>query len=241
MRVLVSVATTADARAAVEGGADIVDAKDPSAGALGAVTLPRLREICDAVAGARPLTAALGDAAHEAAIERHTRAYAEAGASLVKVGLLGTTDAVALLRAAVRGVAGTGAGVVAVAYADAGPGEGPSPVTVLEIAVRAGARGVLIDTLRKDGPGLLGVMPPDALARWIASSRTAGLLVALAGKLTEADLTVIGRLQPDIVGVRGAACIGGRSGYVSADLVRLLKASALSAGPTAAPAAAASW
>ena len=62
MRLLVSVATAADARAAIEGGADIVDAKDPGAGALGAVTLDRLREIRDAVAGARPLTAALGEA-----------------------------------------------------------------------------------------------------------------------------------------------------------------------------------
>src|SRR5688572_21629939 len=92
MRLLVSVATAADARAAVEGGADIVDAKDAGAGALGAVSLDRLREIGDAVAGARLLTAALGDASDDGAVERDVRAYAGAGAALVKIGLLGTTD-----------------------------------------------------------------------------------------------------------------------------------------------------
>jgi HAE1 family hydrophobic/amphiphilic exporter-1 len=62
MRLLVSAAGARDARAAVDGGADIVDAKDPSAGAIAAVTLDVFREIADAVAGRRPVTAALGDA-----------------------------------------------------------------------------------------------------------------------------------------------------------------------------------
>ena len=113
MQLLVSVATAADACAAVEGGADIIDAKDPSSGALGAVTLERLREIVEAVAGRRPLTAALGEAEDERALERDARAYAGAGAILVKIGLLGTTDTArseSLVSAAVRGVSGTADG-----------------------------------------------------------------------------------------------------------------------------------
>ena len=35
MKLLVSVADAAEARAAIEGGADIIDAKDPTTGALG--------------------------------------------------------------------------------------------------------------------------------------------------------------------------------------------------------------
>ena len=224
MRLLVSVATADDARAAVEGGADIVDAKDPAAGALGAVTLARLREIRDAVGGARPVTAALGDAQDEGAIERQACAYADAGATLVKIGLRGVTDArvaEALLAAAVGG-AGATAGVVAVAYADADAASALSPWSLIDVAARTGSRGVLIDTMNKNGPGLLELQAIDKLARWTASGREAGLLVAVAGKLQADDVERLAGIGPDVVGVRGAACDGGRQGRVSAERVATL-------------------
>jgi (5-formylfuran-3-yl)methyl phosphate synthase len=225
MRLLVSVATAEDARAAVEGGADIVDAKDPEAGALGAVTLARLREIRDVVAGSRPLTAALGDGADPPAIERMARDFAETGVSLVKIGLLGaphTRDAVKRVRAAMRGAAAHGRGVVVVAYADASAAEAPRPAAVIDIAMCAGARGVLIDTVHKHGPGLLSVTSVDALRRWAAAARAVGLLAAVAGKLTGPDLGRVAASGADVAGVRGAACIGERNGQVSSQLVREL-------------------
>ena len=89
MFLLVSVATPADAAAALAGGADLIDAKDPAAGALGAVTLQTLREIRATVAGARTVTAALGDATDEDEVERTARGFAAAGARFVKVGFAG--------------------------------------------------------------------------------------------------------------------------------------------------------
>lgn len=225
MRLLVSVATADDARAAVEGGADIVDAKNPDAGALGAVTLDRLREIRDAIGGARPLSAALGEAADEHALVRNARAYAEAGATLVKIGFFGTRQrarAESLLAAAVDALSTTPCGVVAVAYADADLASSLPPDTVVEAAARGGARGVLIDTIDKQGPGLLGVMSPSAVIRWVSAGHAAGLLVAVAGKLSASDMDVIRNAGADVAGVRGAACVGGRTGRVSAELVRQL-------------------
>ena len=52
MRLLVSVRDVRDARAAVRGGADIVDAKDPRRGALGPVTHRILARIRAAVPSA---------------------------------------------------------------------------------------------------------------------------------------------------------------------------------------------
>jgi uncharacterized protein (UPF0264 family) len=225
MQLLISVATAADARAAVEGGADIVDAKDPGAGALGAVTLARLREIWEAANDTQPLSAALGDATDEQVVARDTRACIEAGAYYVKVGLLGTTNvgrAEALLSAAVSGFASSCGGVVAVAYADADPSAALSPGAIVSAAARARARCVLIDTLHKSGPGLLGVMSPSELDRWIATAHDAGLWAAVAGKLTAAELPVVAGLGADVAGVRGAACFGGRNGRVSAELVATL-------------------
>src|SRR5439155_15237045 len=121
MQLLVSVSNAAEAAAAIEGGADLIDAKDPRSGALGAVAPDVLRAIYAAVGGSRPVTAALGDAADEDAIERRARAFTAAGAQLVKVGFAGISDigrVASLLGAAVRGADGHGA-VVAVFYADA--------------------------------------------------------------------------------------------------------------------------
>src|ERR1700681_4847230 len=105
MRLLVSVADATEATAALAGGADVIDAKDPHVGALGAVPVDVMRRIHAAIAGARPVSAALGDATDEAAIKRDARAFVAAGALFVKVGFAGIADAAraaALTAAAVR-------------------------------------------------------------------------------------------------------------------------------------------
>ena len=229
MRLLVSVGSATEAVAALVGGADVIDAKDPLAGALGAVSVEVLREIHAAVAGSRPVTAALGDATDEAGVEREARAFAGAGAALVKIGFAGIACAErveALTAAAVRGAAagrqGT-SGIVVVAYADSDRVTSLPPDAFVTLAARAGADGVLLDTADKAGPGLRGLVPPGALAEWAAKVHGTGLFVALAGKLTSADFPFVRDAGADIAGVRGAACEGGRIGCVTSDRVRLLR------------------
>ena len=62
MRLLVSVRSAAEAAMAASNGADIVDAKEPDAGPLGAVKAPVLQEIELALPAHVPLGVALGDA-----------------------------------------------------------------------------------------------------------------------------------------------------------------------------------
>lgn len=232
MQLLVSAASAADATAALKGGADVVDAKDPAAGALGAVAPGVLREIVARVAGARPVTAALGDAASEDEAERAAHAAAAAGAALVKLGFAGVAGAeraTLLARAAVRGAAAGGArpaGLVVVGYADAAAAHSLPLHAVIGVARASGARGVLVDTAAKGGPGLFGLLTAAEAAAWVADARAAGLLVALAGRLAEGDLALARAAGAHIAGVRGAACVGGRAGTVSAALVRALAAAA---------------
>ncbi len=245
MYLLVSVRDAAEALAAVAGGADIVDAKEPNAGALGAVGLDRFRRIVEAVNGRCPVTAALGDATDEEAVARDAVAYMRAGAGLVKIGFAGTRDArhvERLVAAAVRGAsaferhrpadvitsgenarsAGDPPGVIAVAYADAHAVAAIAPDALIESASCAGARGVLLDTACKSGPGVCELMATPELAAWIDRARSADLLVAVAGKLTADQLLVVRDAGADIAGVRGAACENGRTGSVTAALVRRL-------------------
>ena len=76
MRLLVSVADVEEAAAALAGGADVIDAKDPRAGALGAVQARVLREIRAGIGDARPVTAAIGDGSDEIAVEAIAHEFA---------------------------------------------------------------------------------------------------------------------------------------------------------------------
>ena len=242
MQLLVSVMGSLDAAAALDGGADLIDAKDPAVGALGAVSIDQFHRIVGTIAGTRPVTAALGDAFDEAVIERSARTFAAAGAAFVKIGFAGIDegDRVArLIAAAVRGARigaadGYGAaapdlssenrGVVAVAYADAGRARSISSHGLVDVAARAGASGVLLDTFDKQHGGLRDLIAPPALGAWVAAAHEAGVFAALAGKLTASDLPFVRDAGADIAGVRGAACEGGgRTCRVTADRVRLLR------------------
>jgi uncharacterized protein (UPF0264 family) len=220
VHLLVSVASAAEATEAIAGEADIIDAKDPGAGALGAVALDVLQGIRAAVAGTRLLSAAIGDAGDEEDTRQRAAAYAAAGAALVKLGFAftaGESSVEAVLAAAVDGAAPSG--VVAVAYADrltidAG--------VLIDIAARTNVHGVLLDTADKSGPGLRALIAPAALAEWIAHAHRRGLIAAVAGQLTAPDLSFVRDAGADIAGVRGAACDGGRQGRVSRKRVRSL-------------------
>src|SRR2546426_7669038 len=91
MQLLISIAGPAEARAALYGGADVIDAKDPRRGALGPVPPQRLRAIRAAIGSARPLSAALGDAGDASAIAAAARAAALVDVWYVKVGFAGVT------------------------------------------------------------------------------------------------------------------------------------------------------
>jgi uncharacterized protein (UPF0264 family) len=234
MQLLVSVANATEALDAVTGGADLIDAKDPVRGALGAVPLSTLRQIHLAVAGRRVVSAALGDADDEPAVERMASDYAATGVGFVKVGFAGVSSSLRVARliaSAVRGVQAAHAprcGVVAVAYADTGGITSVDRMALVDAAAGEGAIGVLLDTEHKQGPGLLGLVSPGVLAHWVALARQRALTVAIAGKLTAENFPVIYDLGADIVGVRGAACASGRSGPVVASRIRELRATLLS-------------
>jgi (5-formylfuran-3-yl)methyl phosphate synthase len=270
MRLLVSVADAEDARAAVEGGADIVDAKDPAQGALGPVAPATLEAIVQAVDGARPVSAAVGDALVARPDGDRARALlaliavasgpgargqrpevrgqrsearsqrpevrgegqrAEAGEvvalpglAFIKMGFgpgLGRLRAMAHAAAVVDAACTTSCGVVLAGYADAGP-DHLACDAVIEIALRCGAVGVLIDTLDKRGPGLFATASSATVARWVGAAHDGGLSIALAGSLGVGDVERVRDLDADILGVRGSVCDGGRGGRVSIARVREL-------------------
>jgi uncharacterized protein (UPF0264 family) len=231
MRLLVSVRSAAEAVAALTGGADIVDAKEPSRGSLGAVTATVLRGIAAALPPAIPLSVALGDFDRvdtvAAAVAGVARLPARMAPVYYKLGFLGA-DAPAADRILVAALDAAAARpdrplIVAAAYADHEQACAPAADALASAAARAGAAGVLIDTHTKDGRDLLHWMPPAQLRGWIRDARRAGLLTAIAGSLDGPGMLAAADCGPDIVGVRGAVCEGGRGGVLQAERVRSVR------------------
>lgn len=231
MRLLVSVRDAHEAQLAAAAGADVIDAKDPAKGALGPVPAGDLEAIAVAIGGKRVISAAVGDVADDpsgAAIEAAAGAAARAGVGLAKLGMgpgspipmaIDGTRVLDVLRA--EAVGDVACGLVLGAYADA-PADARYPYAVLEAAAQCGAAGVLLDTVHKDGRTLFDVMPAEAVAAWATAAHSAGLFVALAGSLGTPDVSVARDSGADVIGVRGAVCIGGRTGTVSPERVRAL-------------------
>jgi uncharacterized protein (UPF0264 family) len=210
MQLLVSVADAADAVAAVDGGADIIDAKDPSRGPLGPVSPAALGAILAAVRGRRAVSAALAERSDGTfgTVDRLPRM------AFVKTAIGTTANGLAAAKRAAEMIGKTA--LVLAGYAD-GQWE-----HVIEVAVQCGAHGVLLDTSDKNGPGLFRLVSEEKIAEWVEAAHEAGLMAALAGRLTADDLPRAAALGADIAGVRGAACEGGRGGRVSVERVRTL-------------------
>src|SRR5256885_9430430 len=154
MRLLVSVRGSVEARAALAGGADVIDAKDRARGALGPVQRDRLVAIRRAVGAARPVSAALGDARDDARVA--AGAAAAAGVAFVKLGFGGVTSearARSLARAARRGAASSTA-VVLVAYADWRRATSLAPDRLVAVARGAGPAGPSPRPAREGAPPL---------------------------------------------------------------------------------------
>ena len=237
---LVSVRDAAEAAAALAGGAAIIDVKDPTAGSLGAATAAAVAGVAATVRGSVPWTVAAGELRDEIAapgtIERWLGTIAAGvggsvggGPAAVKVGLAGLAQTAwqPAFRDLMAGLPATTARV-AVAYADWERVEAPHPLEIVEqaqgssgVLLNQGSSGVLLmDTADKSGPALLEACSEADLEAWVAAARSAGLAVALAGRLRLEAIPRLARLRPDVVALRSAVCSNNRFGPVDVALVR---------------------
>lgn len=230
MKLLVSVVSEKEVAEAVEGGADIIDVKNPAEGALGANFPHVIREVCRITPPELEVSATIGDMPNLPG----TASLAALGASVcgvqyVKVGLLGTRtpkDAVFLLKETCRAVHAYRAStrVIAAAYADAHKVNALPPLDLPAAAAEAGADGCLLDTAVKGDGTLFTNLSDSRLHDFVARCRGANLLCGLAGSLGAEDIPHVCRFGADLVGVRTAACGGDRvAGVVDRFNVRRLK------------------
>ncbi|MFD1701431.1 (5-formylfuran-3-yl)methyl phosphate synthase [Methylopila henanensis] len=219
---LASVATLDEMEVVRAGGADIVDLKDPSRGALGAwepdglrAAVARWRSWGD---GAPALSATIGDQPMDPeTVLRAAEAVAATGVPLVKLGLFADGDAAACLAALTPLARRTR--LIAVLFADLGVS-----LELIPAAAEAGFHGVMVDTADKGAGALRRRMADDAISAFVRTARARGLLTGLAGSLAADDIAPLARFEPDYLGFRGALCDGGRTGTLTAARVATVRA-----------------
>jgi uncharacterized protein (UPF0264 family) len=225
-QLLVSVRSAEEARAALEGGAALIDVKEPSRGSLGRADARVIREISAAVGSRRPVSAALGEWVEQIG------SIPDADLTFVKWGLAGCRrnrnwcrDLARLLEKQARPQP------VFVAYADWRWAQAPSVEEVFALVREHPGSVMLLDTHCKDAskvmgkkrPTLLDWLPAACVSDLCARCRESGVRIALAGSLGTPEIHQLHAARPDWFAVRGAVCEdGNRQGAVQAQKVRQL-------------------
>jgi (5-formylfuran-3-yl)methyl phosphate synthase len=233
-RLLVSVRGPNDARAAVAGGAHIIDAEYPMS-ALGTVHPGNIHRIRSVTPKRLAVSTNIGEVqkvwstAAQAAL-----GVALAGADIIKIGLAGLTPprATRLMGDISRQMQfffrNPRKLLIATFFADKSLRRVCDAVRCgADVASKAEVAGVLIDTfVKRRGHALLDLMGLAEITDFVRSCHAAGVEAWIAGSIRRSQMSDLWATGVDVICVRGAACEGGegRVGVVSRRRVQELVA-----------------
>lgn len=216
---LASVTNESEARLCAALGADIIDAKNPASGALGALPGPTVRAIRSAVPRHVPVSATIGDPSDDpAAVADAVRITAATGADIVKIGFEPTLNVIDTLRR-LRTLSLGRVRLVAVLLVDRG-----IDLAIIEGLREAGFLGVMLDTGDKRAGALPERIGAETLGAFVETARACGLAAGLAGSLDAAHVPYLVTFAPDVLGFRGGLCRkGARTETINAQAVNAVR------------------
>lgn len=206
-QLLISVTSTEEAQIALDNGADFIDLKDPTQGALGALPLVKIQEIVTFVKaqhkyGQTQTSATIGDLPmRPQLILQHVAALAKTNVDIIKIGFFSDSQYQACLDA-LKPMTHTGTKLIAVLFAEY---EYPQDL-VLDIK-SAGFYGVMLDTAEKNGATFLDYYSEAEIINFAKKAHKHDLLFGLAGSLTIQHIVSIKKINPNYVGFRGGVCV----------------------------------
>ena len=206
MRMLVSVRSVDEALIAARGGADFIDLKEPSDGALGGLPVATIGAIVGALradGSGLPVSATIGDLPMHALdrIRAQVDAVGACGVDYVKVGIERGPEAFAVLNA----LAACDWPVVPVFIADNG-----LDAALIAHACALDFPGIMVDTADKLAGSLFDAVPMADLRAFVAKVRASGRMAGAAGALRVAHIPLLQTLAPDFAGFRSAVCVADR-------------------------------
>ena len=215
MKILISPKNEKEAKEAIAGGANIIDVKNPTEGALGANFPWVIKRIKEITPMHLEVSCTLGEVPNlPGSITLAALGAASLGVDYIKVGLYGLKepeDAIFLLTNVKKAAKefNSRIKVVATGYADAKEIGSINPLFIPEIVKQSGVDIAMLDTFSKRGKNLFDYLTTIQLKEFVDGSHAVGISVALAGSLRKENLLDVFSLGADIVGLRGAVCTRG--------------------------------
>lgn len=181
---------------------DILDMKNPSQGALGALPVDVVTEIVELIDQQCQTSATIGDLAMDANIIGSAMIeMATSGVDYVKIGLFPDANLSQCLADLTTVVKGLKIPVIAVIFADH-----PVDLAICRQLAESGFQGVMVDTAFKNGKHLLDHMSVPELTEFVSVAKQHHLLCGLAGALKREDIALLASLEADYLGFRSALC-----------------------------------
>jgi dihydroneopterin aldolase len=201
IRLLISVKNTQEALDAMEAGADYIDLKDPTHGALGSLDNGISHDVIRHINKQAWVSATVGDThADQHALLTLIEDKWELGVDIVKLPLslfFHDKNFLALLGTMIKS---RKMKLIAVMFA-----EEPVDLTWLPILAETGFYGVMLDTANK-GHHLLSVLDMSVIGEFVKQCELHHLQAGLAGALRVELLDGLSALRPSYVGFRSGVC-----------------------------------
>lgn len=205
-RMLGSVRNRPEASILLRANVDIIDIKEPSAGALGAVTLTDVIAMVNYVKACEPgaccgISATIGDLPMIAGIISNAiQRMHSTGVDIIKVGVFASGLSAELISMLAQHAA-EDKKIVLVFFADRFI-HWPD----FSFLAAQGLYGVMLDTANKQNGSLTTLMSMRELDGFVRGAQAAGLKAGLAGSLQASDINNLLELDADYLGFRGALC-----------------------------------
>ena len=213
MLLMVSVQNVQEALEAEQGGADVVDVKNLQEALVGSGHPSIVRDVRGIIPVEKHVSVTLGVVPNQpGTVAMAAYAAAALDATSVKVGFRVSDydTAVDVLRQARSAMEGFNTKLIGSLFADNVLYDGGlDPMLMVQLAKDGECDGFLIDTLTKDGRNLFDFIPETKLKEIVLQGKELGMSTSLSGHLRISDLDELARINPDIVGVRGAVCGNG--------------------------------
>ncbi|PHS71545.1 MAG: hypothetical protein COB23_00815 [Methylophaga sp.] len=181
---------------------DILDMKNPSKGALGALTVDIVAQVVTLVEGRCQTSATIGDLPMQAdLISSAMIEMAGTGVDYIKIGLFPDDSLLGCITDLADTISKLKVPVIAVVFADKTPKE-----DIIPQLKTSGFNGVMVDTAIKNGLHLLDHWDRLKLIDFVKKVQQQEMLCGLAGALRYEDIQLLQPLTADYLGFRSALC-----------------------------------
>ena len=198
-KILTSVKSLKETSLVLKKGVDIIDFKNPSDGALGALSTKKISFFLKSIPSDQLTSATIGDIEDINTIKKKVITLSKTKINFIKIGFFFDVKKIKLLKNLKK--LAKDKKIIAVLFADNKPS-----INLINKIKKIQFDGILIDTKNKKKGNLKNYLNIKNLENFVKVSKKENLTIGLAGSLNIKDISTLIKLKPDYLGFRGALC-----------------------------------